>query len=87
MEESWHGKDTVQNIQTWRSQHQAGARLSFPDLHSLGFNDGNRKVNDHLPATRKSHKCCAYIASKSTYCARVNSVQSFCDITRDVRIL
>lgn len=33
---------------------------------------------------RKTHKCCAYIANKSKYCARVNSFQAFCDINRDV---
>ncbi|KAK8950214.1 hypothetical protein KSP40_PGU009764 [Platanthera guangdongensis] len=32
----------------------------------------------------KTHKCCAYIANKSKYCSRLNSVQAFCDINRDV---
>ncbi|KAG0471709.1 hypothetical protein HPP92_016255 [Vanilla planifolia] len=32
----------------------------------------------------KTHKCCAYIANKSKYCSRLNSIQAFCDINRDV---
>lgn len=32
------------------------------------------------------HRCCAYIATKSKYCHRLNSIQSYCDINRDVRI-
>lgn len=35
--------------------------------------------------TNRTHKCCAYIANKSKYCSRLNSVQAFCDINRDVR--
>ncbi|XP_062228883.1 uncharacterized protein LOC133926797 [Phragmites australis] len=31
-----------------------------------------------------THRCCAYIASKSKYCHRLNSIQSYCDINRDV---
>lgn len=32
------------------------------------------------------HRCCVYIASKSKYCHRLNSVQAYCDINRDVSI-
>ncbi|KAF8398189.1 hypothetical protein HHK36_017115 [Tetracentron sinense] len=32
----------------------------------------------------RTHKCCAYIANKSKYCARLNSIQAYCDINRDV---
>ncbi|KAK3133019.1 hypothetical protein QOZ80_6AG0530950 [Eleusine coracana subsp. coracana] len=30
------------------------------------------------------HRCCVYIASKSKYCHRLNSIQAYCDINRDV---
>ncbi|KAK8601851.1 hypothetical protein V6N13_058472 [Hibiscus sabdariffa] len=39
---------------------------------------------DGSAQTRKTHKCCAYIASSSSYCVRLNSIQAFMDINRDV---
>uniref|UniRef100_A0A453S8J0 Translation initiation factor eIF2B subunit gamma n=1 Tax=Aegilops tauschii subsp. strangulata TaxID=200361 RepID=A0A453S8J0_AEGTS len=31
-----------------------------------------------------THRCCVYIASKNKYCHRLNSIQAYCDINRDV---
>ncbi|WVZ80325.1 hypothetical protein U9M48_027811 [Paspalum notatum var. saurae] len=39
---------------------------------------------DVLSRSRGGHRCCAYIATKSKYCHRLNSIQSYCDINRDV---
>ena len=33
---------------------------------------------------RRTHKCCVYIAGSSKYCARLNSIQAYSDINRDV---
>ncbi|XP_028759585.1 translation initiation factor eIF-2B subunit gamma [Neltuma alba] len=32
----------------------------------------------------RTHKCCVYIAESSKYCARLNSIQAYSDINRDV---
>ncbi|XP_066386686.1 uncharacterized protein [Miscanthus floridulus] len=37
-----------------------------------------------LSRSSGGHRCCAYIATKSKYCHRLNSIQSYCDINRDV---
>jgi translation initiation factor eIF-2B subunit gamma len=39
---------------------------------------------DALSRSHGGHRCCAYIATKSKYCHRLNSIQSYCDINRDV---
>ncbi|XP_044483374.1 translation initiation factor eIF-2B subunit gamma isoform X2 [Mangifera indica] len=45
---------------------------------------GNEKGHDGSAPVRRTHKCCAYIASNSKYCVRLNSIQAFMDINRDV---
>lgn len=50
---------------------------SFHELYALG-SDGSAL------SPRKTHKCCVHIASKSNYCVRLNSIQAFNDINRDV---
>lgn len=50
---------------------------SFHELYALGP-DGSAL------SPRKTHKCCVHIASKSNYCVRLNSIQAFSDINRDV---
>jgi hypothetical protein len=35
-------------------------------------------------SVRRAHKCCVYIAGSSKYCARLNSIQAYNDINRDV---
>lgn len=59
----------------WLSQHREIAPSSFQEPSSAQLE------------SPKSHKCCAYISSKSKYCARLNSVQAYNDINREVRIL
>ncbi|XP_020584859.1 translation initiation factor eIF-2B subunit gamma isoform X2 [Phalaenopsis equestris] len=53
-----------------------------------GVNVAAYTINSLDPAvetlTDRTHKCCAYIATKSNYCSRLNSVQAFCDINRDM---
>ncbi|CAM8881412.1 unnamed protein product [Rhodiola kirilowii] len=53
------------------------ANSSTPDFHELYALSGSL-------LTRKTHKCCVYIASKNKYCVRLNSIQAYCDINRDV---
>ncbi|KAK2993135.1 hypothetical protein RJ640_006822, partial [Escallonia rubra] len=73
-----HGNDTTQNDKVMLSQLLSNTSMpSFYELYASGSNGST-------PLPRKTHKCCAYIASKGKYCARVNSIQSFCDINRDV---
>ncbi|KAL3354859.1 hypothetical protein AABB24_019113 [Solanum stoloniferum] len=50
---------------------------SFHELYALGP-DGSAL------SPRKTRKCCVHIASKSNYCVRLNSIQAFSDINRDV---
>ncbi|TQE01932.1 hypothetical protein C1H46_012556 [Malus baccata] len=49
---------------------------SFHELNALGRN-GSTPV-------QRTHKCCVYIAGNSKYCVRLNSIQAFSDINRDV---
>ncbi|XVE79036.1 hypothetical protein DITRI_Ditri14bG0025700 [Diplodiscus trichospermus] len=55
------------------------ANASTPSFHELCSEDPHGSA-----PIRKTHKCCAYIASGSSYCARLNSIQAFMDINRDV---
>ncbi|KAK3017215.1 hypothetical protein RJ639_007133 [Escallonia herrerae] len=73
-----HGNDTTtQNDKVMLSQLLSNTSMpSFYEFYASGSNGST-------PLPRKTHKCCAYIASKGKYCARVNSIQSFCDINRD----
>ncbi|XP_043719302.1 translation initiation factor eIF-2B subunit gamma [Telopea speciosissima] len=71
-EENWNEKDATQKIQHLAS----GAIPSFHERYAFGPN-----YSAPLP---KVHKCCVYIASKNKYCARLNSIQAFSDINRDV---
>lgn len=67
-----------QNDLRWLSQHRAIAPSAFQEPHAFSL-----KL---LPDARRTHKCCAYIAGESKYCARLNSIQAYSDINRDVRI-
>lgn len=77
VEECSEGKAASQNNQAWISQHLSHSTASFHELFALAPN-GSRS------AQIRTHKCCAYIASRSKYCARLNSIQAFSDINRDV---
>ncbi|MBA0615472.1 hypothetical protein Godav_015605 [Gossypium davidsonii] len=76
-EEDGNEKVSFPNNQVMVSQILANA--STPSFHELYSMDP-----DGSAQTRKTHKCCAYIASSSSYCVRLNSIQAFMDINRDV---
>nr|GMC97415.1 translation initiation factor eIF-2B subunit gamma [Ipomoea batatas] len=77
-EENGNCKDASQNGTVLLAQLMANASTqSFHDLYTLG-------PEGSAPAPRKTHKCCVYIANNSNYCMRLNSIQAFSDINRDV---
>ncbi|KAK8683250.1 hypothetical protein V6N13_039315 [Hibiscus sabdariffa] len=76
-EENGNEKLSSPNNQVLDSKILANASTpSFHELYSM--------EPDGSAQTRKTHKCCAYIASSSSYCVRLNSIQAFMDINRDV---
>lgn len=78
-EENGNEKASSQNNQLMLSQILANSSTpSFHELYALGPN-GSTPV-------RRTHKCCVYIAGKSKYCVRLNSIQAFSDINRDVSL-
>ncbi|KAF3455260.1 hypothetical protein FNV43_RR05708 [Rhamnella rubrinervis] len=52
---------------------QTLANASTPSFHQ-----------QYSAPVRRTHKCCVYIANNRNYCARLNSIQAFSDINRDV---
>ncbi|KAL8159404.1 hypothetical protein V2J09_000941 [Rumex salicifolius] len=75
-EENGHEKISVQSNKVMLSQLLANATTpSFHELYAMDSNGSPRLA---------THKCCIYLASKSNYCARLNSIQAFSDINRDV---
>lgn len=72
-EENGNEKINSQKNQVLMSRILANA--STPSFHELHDTNGS---------ARRSHKCCVYIASDSKYCVRLNSIQAFSDINRDV---
>lgn len=70
--------NTAQNNFMLLSQIMANA--SAPSFHELS-------ISNHSGCTpvRKTHKCCVYIAGNK-YCTRLNSIQAFMDINRDVSV-
>lgn len=79
VEENGNNKDGPCNSKILLSRLLANASTpSFHDLYASGLKGPNT-------TPRKTHKCCVYIANKSNYCVRLNSIQAFCDINRDVR--
>ncbi|CAH9070671.1 unnamed protein product [Cuscuta europaea] len=79
-EENGNHKDASQvNSSVSLSQLMANASVqSFHDRYTFG---GPEKS---VPVPKNTHKCCVYIANKSNYCMRLNSIQAFSDINRDV---
>ncbi|KAJ9673041.1 hypothetical protein PVL29_026353 [Vitis rotundifolia] len=76
-EENGHDKVVPGDNQVMLSQLLAKTSTpSFHELYAMGPN-GSAPV-------RRTHKCCVYIASQDKYCARLNSIQAFSDINRDV---
>ncbi|GMH05631.1 hypothetical protein Nepgr_007471 [Nepenthes gracilis] len=79
-EENGEAKVSSQNNQVVLSQLLANASTtSFHELYAMGPNG-----SAHGLKVKRTHKCCVYIASKNKYCARLNSIQAFSDINRDV---
>ncbi|PPS04176.1 hypothetical protein GOBAR_AA16489 [Gossypium barbadense] len=76
-EENSNEKVSSQNNQAFISRILANA--STPSFHGIYSENP-----DGSSSTRKTHKCCVYIASSSSYCVRLNSIQAFMDINRDV---
>ncbi|KZV30581.1 translation initiation factor eIF-2B subunit gamma [Dorcoceras hygrometricum] len=77
-EENGNGKDIIQNNKAVVAQLLANASPpSFHDTYARG-------LDVSAPISRKTHKCCVFIANKSKYCSRLNSIQAFSDINRDV---
>ncbi|PIN24917.1 Translation initiation factor 2B, gamma subunit (eIF-2Bgamma/GCD1) [Handroanthus impetiginosus] len=77
-DENGNGKDALQNSKILLSQLLKNASTpSFHEIYALG-------PAGSAPILRRTHKCCVYIANKSKYCARLNSLQAFSDINRDV---
>ncbi|KAJ8751441.1 hypothetical protein K2173_016651 [Erythroxylum novogranatense] len=74
-----HGNEKVNLRNNHAMISQIMAHGSAPSFHELFALNHNGSVS-----VRRTHKCCAYIASNSKYCARLESIQSFCDINRDV---
>ncbi|KAJ8466113.1 hypothetical protein OPV22_028665 [Ensete ventricosum] len=72
------GMDNIssQNDLRWLSQHREIAPSAFQEPHAFSLKS--------LPDARRTHKCCVYISSESKYCARLNSIQAYSDINRDV---
>ncbi|MFQ6625264.1 hypothetical protein Gotur_005116, partial [Gossypium turneri] len=76
-EENSNEKVSSQNNQAFISRILANA--STPSFHGLYSENPDGSFS-----TRKTHKCCVYIASSSSCCVRLNSIQAFMDINRDV---
>jgi len=73
-EENRNGISHLQKNGSWQ-QEIPGSLV----LHPQHFTDvSGRRADANVL------KCCSYIASKSKYCARLNSIQAFGDINRDV---
>lgn len=71
-----NGKNNMQNNEVVLSQILSNA--SMPSFH---------QVYESGLGTRKTHKCCVYIADESKYFVRLNSIQAFMDVNRDVSCL
>ena len=79
-EENGNGKVSLQNNQAMASRILANASTpSFHELCEMGYNGS--------APSRRTHKCCAYLASNNKYCARLDSIQAFSDINRDVSLI
>ncbi|KAH6814276.1 transferases/nucleotidyltransferase [Perilla frutescens var. frutescens] len=77
-DENSNGQNAPQNSKILLSQLLANSSTpNFHEIYALGLAGSASPM-------RKTHKCCVYIANKSKYCARVNSIQAFIDINRDV---
>lgn len=78
-----NGNDKAASLDNKVMLSQLMANASSQSFHEHGA----MGPNGFVPFPRKTHKCCVYIASKSKYCARLNSIQAFSDINRDVSFI
>ncbi|KAI9193843.1 hypothetical protein LWI28_000621 [Acer negundo] len=74
-----NGNEKNSSLNNHKALSRILANASMPSFHEL-------YASDHSGSSpvRRTHKCCAYIASNSNYCTRLNSIQAFMDINRDV---
>ncbi|XP_071724543.1 translation initiation factor eIF2B subunit gamma-like [Rutidosis leptorrhynchoides] len=76
-EENGNENVNSQKIQPFLSRVLANAsKPTFHELYNSGANGSG--------SIKKTHKCCVYVAHGSKYCVRLNSIQAFMDINRDV---
>ncbi|KAF3777784.1 Translation initiation factor eIF-2B subunit gamma [Nymphaea thermarum] len=76
-EETSNEKLTAQNSRSWLYEHLGIITPGISERPQSGSNDSGG-------SPKKIHKCSAYIAGKNKYCARLNSIQAFSDINRDI---
>ncbi|TXG73383.1 hypothetical protein EZV62_001962 [Acer yangbiense] len=74
-----NGNEKNSSLNNHKTLSRILANASMPSFHELYASDHNGSS-----PVRRTHKCCAYIASNSNYCTRLNSIQAFMDINRDV---
>ncbi|XP_050203383.1 uncharacterized protein LOC126653521 [Mercurialis annua] len=75
-EENGDSKTSIQNRAAVSQMLTNASTPSFHEFYASGYDGSGPR--------RRTHKCCAYIASNSKYCARLDSIQAFSDINRDV---
>ncbi|OIW00498.1 hypothetical protein TanjilG_24228 [Lupinus angustifolius] len=74
-----NGNEKVISQSNQQMVSQILANASEPTFHlryALGLNG--------CPSVRRTHKCSVYIAGSNKYCTRLNSIQAYSDINRDV---
>jgi len=72
-----NGNEKVNPLKNQVMLSQILANVSTPSFHELCGLGTNGSA-------QRTHKCCAYIANDSKYCMRLNSIQAFSDVNRDV---
>ena len=75
----------TEKVIAWNNQQmlsQILANASEPTFHLRYALDHNGSA-----PIRRTHKCCVYIAGSNKYCFRLNSIQAYSDINRDVSLL
>lgn len=77
-----NGSEKVKSQSNEQILSQILSNASHPTFHQRYAMDP-----DSSTPVRRTHKCCVYIAESSKYCARLNSIQAYNDINRDVSSL
>ncbi|CAN6483855.1 unnamed protein product [Victoria cruziana] len=76
-EETSNDKLIAQNSRSWPYDHPGISTLGISEQPPSGSNNSRGSPG-------QIHKCCAYTSGKNKYCTRLNSIQAFSDINRDV---